>query len=85
MPATITIEQEDEGLAVIIIDQTLLPNQTKLLRLRAVAEVCEAIRSLRIRGAPAIGCAAAAGVALCASRAEAQSNKRRSWGNLRIA
>jgi methylthioribose-1-phosphate isomerase len=73
MPATIAIEQEDEGLAVVIIDQTLLPNQTKLLRLRAVAEVCEAIRSLRIRGAPAIGCAAAAGVALCASRAEART------------
>ncbi len=71
LPATIAIDSDDAGLVVKIIDQTLLPNDTSILELRTVAEVCEAIKSLRIRGAPAIGCAAAAGVALVASRSGA--------------
>ncbi len=71
LPPTIALDSDNEGLVVEIIDQTLLPNETSILQLRTVAEVCEAIESLRIRGAPAIGCAAAAGVALCASRSGA--------------
>lgn len=45
-----------------IIDQTLLPNEFKIIVCRTVEEVWEAIRSLRVRGAPAIGVAAAMGV-----------------------
>ena len=38
-----------------IIDQTLLPNEEKEIELRTVEEMIEAIKKLRIRGAPAIG------------------------------
>ncbi len=74
LPPTITLSSGQDGLLTVdIIDQTLLPNHEKILRLQTVDEVCEAIKSLRVRGAPAIGCAAAAGVALCANRSEAAS------------
>jgi len=47
-----------------MIDQTLLPGQCALIDCHTVDEVWEAIRSLRVRGAPAIGIAAAYGVCL---------------------
>jgi methylthioribose-1-phosphate isomerase len=46
---------------VRLIDQTLLPTQLEYRDCRTVEEVWEAIRSLRVRGAPAIGIAAALG------------------------
>ena len=49
---------------VEIIDQTLLPAELKILKLERYEQVAEAIRSLRVRGAPAIGIAAAYGVLL---------------------
>ncbi len=47
-----------------IIDQTLLPTQLQYRDCRSVEEVWEAIRALRVRGAPAIGIAAAMGVVI---------------------
>lgn len=47
-----------------LIDQTLLPTQFKQIDCRDVETVWEAIKSLRVRGAPAIGIAAAYGVCL---------------------
>src|SRR5438874_898581 len=47
---------------VRVIDQTLLPTQLEYRDCRTVQEVWEAIRMLRVRGAPAIGVAAAMGV-----------------------
>lgn len=47
---------------LVLIDQTLLPGETKELACRDVDTVFEAIRALRVRGAPAIGIAAAYGV-----------------------
>lgn len=47
---------------VRLIDQTLLPTQLEYKECRTVEEVWEAIRSLRVRGAPAIGVTAAMGV-----------------------
>jgi len=47
-----------------LIDQTLLPVEYLEIELVQVAQVFEAIRSLRVRGAPAIGCAAAYGLVL---------------------
>ena len=41
--------------ALYIIDQTLLPNEEREVRLRTLEEMVEAIKKLRIRGAPAIG------------------------------
>ena len=53
-----------------IIDQTLLPQEQKRLRLETPEAVYEAIKQLRVRGAPAIGCSAAIGLAVCAQRFE---------------
>jgi methylthioribose-1-phosphate isomerase len=47
-----------------LIDQTLLPNELKILEIRNVPAMWEAIQSLRVRGAPAIGIAAAMGVVI---------------------
>jgi methylthioribose-1-phosphate isomerase len=48
--------------SVRILDQTLLPEREEILELGTPSEVAEAISSLRVRGAPAIGIAAAYGV-----------------------
>ena len=45
----------DDLTSVVILDQTLLPNEVKYLTLRTPEEMFEAIQSLRVRGAPAIG------------------------------
>jgi methylthioribose-1-phosphate isomerase len=47
-----------------LLDQRLLPDQTVYVTCRTAAEVAAAIRDMVVRGAPAIGCAAAFGVAL---------------------
>ena len=47
-----------------LLDQTLLPTELKYVGCRDTATLFEAIRSLRVRGAPAIGVAAAYGVCL---------------------
>ena len=51
-----------------LIDQRLLPSRFEYVGCTAAAEVAVAIRSMVVRGAPAIGCAAAFGVALEAQR-----------------
>ena len=53
---------------VDIIDQTKLPHRLERLHLTDVTAVCGAIQRLSVRGAPAIGCAAALGLAACAQR-----------------
>lgn len=50
--------------AIEIIDQTLLPERERIRRLRTVAGLEEALRALRVRGAPAIGIAAGYGLLL---------------------
>jgi methylthioribose-1-phosphate isomerase len=57
-----TIEWTDDG--VRMIDQLKLPTEERYVTCRTYQEVAEAIRSMVIRGAPAIGVAAAMGVAL---------------------
>jgi methylthioribose-1-phosphate isomerase len=53
-----------DGDAVVMIDQRRLPDEQAFLRCRDHREVAEAIRGMAIRGAPAIGVAAALGLAL---------------------
>lgn len=48
--------------AVVIVDQTLFPWEEKLITLENKEQVYEAIKKLRVRGAPAIGVAAAFGL-----------------------
>jgi len=61
-----TVALDEERRALKIIDQTLLPGEVKILYLTAQDEIYEAIRQLKVRGAPAIGVAAAIGVYLAA-------------------
>jgi methylthioribose-1-phosphate isomerase len=61
-----TIEWSDAGPAVVLLDQTALPAEERVLRLTTVAEVVDAIGRLAVRGAPALGVAGAYGVALAA-------------------
>lgn len=51
---------------LVILDQTLLPGETRFLRLKEQKDIWEAIRVLRVRGAPAIGVAAGYGAYLAA-------------------
>jgi len=62
-----TIEWTPEG--VVMIDQTKLPSEVTFVTCATYNEVADAIRSMVIRGAPAIGVAAAMGVALGALKA----------------
>src|SRR5438552_999770 len=57
-----TIEWTDEG--VVMLDQRRLPDQETYLTLTSADQVAAAIRDMAIRGAPAIGVAAAMGLAL---------------------
>ena len=58
------VRWSDDGEAIALLDQTLLPTEERYLRLECVEEVAEAISALRVRGAPAIGIAAALGLAM---------------------
>jgi methylthioribose-1-phosphate isomerase len=55
-----------EGDAVVMLDQTRLPGERVDRRCVSVEELCQAIQELAIRGAPAIGIAAAMGMAMAA-------------------
>jgi methylthioribose-1-phosphate isomerase len=59
-----------EADAVVVLDQRRLPDEEVELRCASAAEVAEAIRTLAVRGAPAIGVAAAYGYALAAARGD---------------
>jgi methylthioribose-1-phosphate isomerase len=59
-----------EAGAVVLLDQRRLPDEEVELRCESAAEVAAAIRALAVRGAPAIGIAAAYGYALAAERGE---------------
>ncbi|MGA2715314.1 MAG: S-methyl-5-thioribose-1-phosphate isomerase [Bryobacteraceae bacterium] len=63
-----TIQWTGEG--VVMIDQTRLPAEETYITCRTYTEVADAIRTMIIRGAPAIGVAAAMGVALGVSQAD---------------
>ena len=58
--------------AVRILDQRRLPDAIEVLHCTEVPQVMEAIRTLAIRGAPALGVAGAYGVALGAHRYDAE-------------
>lgn len=61
-----------EGGAVCLIDQRLLPGRVAVVRCTTLAQVAQAIRSMQVRGAPAIGCTAAYGMALAAELSGAE-------------
>jgi methylthioribose-1-phosphate isomerase len=63
--------------ALSLIDQTVLPHHVTVRRCTTWEDVAEAIRALRVRGAPAIGLAAAYGLALAARSQPGQSRPER--------
>jgi methylthioribose-1-phosphate isomerase len=64
------VRYEEDGPKVVLLDQRRLPDGVAELECRTVDELVTAIRELAIRGAPAIGIAAAYGLALAAQRGE---------------
>jgi methylthioribose-1-phosphate isomerase len=64
------IRFEEDGPQVVLLDQRRLPDEEVELECRSGAEVASAIREMAIRGAPAIGIAAAYGLALAAELGE---------------
>lgn len=68
-----TVAMDDAKSALVIIDQTKLPNETVILSLTEQKDIWQAIYLLQVRGAPAIGVAAAIGVYLAAKQIEADS------------
>ena len=63
-----TVALDDENSALVIIDQTKLPGKTEILNLHNGEEIWNAIYLLQVRGAPAIGVAAAMGIYLLAKK-----------------
>lgn len=61
----ITVRADFDKNAVVILDQTQLPGKEEYIRLCTPEEIWEAIYHLKVRGAPAIGVAAAYGMAVC--------------------
>lgn len=57
--------------AVHVLDQRLLPHQEVVNAYTTVAGVADSIRTMQVRGAPAIGCTAAYGMALAAVQSDA--------------
>ncbi len=63
-----TVDLDIETDELVIIDQTLLPGKTEIIRLKTAQEIWDAIYLLRVRGAPAIGVAAAMGIYILAKQ-----------------
>ena len=68
-----TVALDEENNALVIIDQTQLPYHTEILSLTKQEDIWNAIYLLQVRGAPAIGVAAAIGVYLAAREIKADS------------
>ena len=64
----INVRLSDDGSEVVILDQTLLPNKTEYIKLSNAEVLFEAIYTLRVRGAPAIGIFAAYALYVLARR-----------------
>ena len=61
-----TVALSEDGRSLVIVDQTLLPGEMKFIELSDQRDIREAIYRLKVRGAPAIGVAAAIGLYLAA-------------------
>lgn len=68
-----TVRLSDRADAVVILDQTLLPGREEYITLATAADIHDAICRLKVRGAPAIGVAAAYGIYVVARRIDTTS------------
>ena len=69
-----TIEWKEEG--IVMIDQRKLPSAEVYVTCKTASEVAKAIKTMVIRGAPAIGVAAAMGIALGMRKSKATGTKQ---------
>ena len=67
-----TVALDTDKKAMVIIDQTVLPYETKIIELTEAQEIWDAIYLLKVRGAPAIGVAAAFGLYILATQIKAE-------------
>ncbi len=65
---------------MVVVDQTLLPAELRMLELMTVDELVDAIARLAVRGAPALGAAGALGVVLAVDQAD-----REGWDDAQLA
>ncbi|HEY9576356.1 MAG TPA: S-methyl-5-thioribose-1-phosphate isomerase, partial [Pseudobacillus sp.] len=68
-----SVRLDDDKDVLVLLDQTLLPNEKVFLQLSTVEEVWDAIYHLKVRGAPAIGIAAAYGIYLGVKQSKADT------------
>lgn len=68
-----TVRLSDDLSAVVILDQTRLPAEETYLALSSAEDIWDAIYKLKVRGAPAIGVAAAYGIYICSRQIQAVS------------
>ncbi|UAT31176.1 S-methyl-5-thioribose-1-phosphate isomerase [Bacillus badius] len=68
-----SVRLDDDNGILVLLDQTLLPNEKVFLQLSTLEDIWEAIYHLKVRGAPAIGIAAAYGIYLSVKRSNAAS------------
>lgn len=68
-----SVKLDDDNDTLILLDQTLLPNEKKFLEVKKMEDIWEAIYMLKVRGAPAIGIAAAYGVYLGTKQSKASN------------
>ncbi len=66
---------DKENNALVIIDQTRLPNEEVLLSLKTREEIFDAIKTLKLRGAPCIGVSAAVAMAVLSNDSKAQNEE----------
>ncbi|MCS7133974.1 MAG: S-methyl-5-thioribose-1-phosphate isomerase [Candidatus Caldarchaeum sp.] len=71
-----TVRWDERRGELVLIDQRVLPARLRYVRCGSVREVAVAIRDMAVRGAPAIGVAAAFGMALAALRSKARSREK---------
>lgn len=68
-----TVDIDLDSLELVIIDQTKLPGTTEIIRLKEAQEIWDAIYLLKVRGAPAIGVAAAMGLYILSTKIKADN------------
>ena len=67
-----TVGFDTESNSLVIIDQTKLPNEKVVLHLKTKEEIFDAIKDLKLRGAPCIGVSAAIAMAVLSNDSKAQ-------------
>jgi len=72
---TIVLRRSPE-LAVLTIDQSRLPNENIVIKMRSCEDVAKAINTMKIRGAPLLGAAAGYAIALSANYSKAKNRSR---------